>query len=287
MRKMFEAIALGCICALSHASENKPLAFDQHIANCENTWFGAERTDGRIALGYVYIDPSQGFTFEDYGYLDESSGSLRAIPSDLHGKARVIVRIGENFPAVCLTESQVAALGLPPSPESMKAYRDDRPPGQHHARWAYYYNHIGASDIALDHVTKAIAAGESSISLTFEHAYALNALERFDETISLLTPVVASAVKTSDLIAELAYAFLKRGDYRKAIDLYSQALDYDQEKPSQRRWEFASNIAAAYEHLGDTQNRDRWATLSDQYRNAGEAAQVGLSPPQDDVGSTR
>jgi tetratricopeptide (TPR) repeat protein len=269
MRKILAAIALCCpALAQSQPSEAEVLRFDQRIANCENQWFGAKGTDGKIVLGYVYIDPSAGFTFEHYGYLDSSNGTLHANKSDLYDKARLITRIGQNFPATCLTETQVARLGLPLSPESMKFYKDDRPAAEHHASWAYHYNHIGASDIALDHVAKAIGAGSSSLSLTFEHAYALNALGRFDETISLLTPVVASSTKTSDLIAELAFAHLMRGEHQRSIELYTQAIDHDPRNPSQRRWEFAGNIAAAYEQLGQLKERDHWIKISDSYRES-------------------
>ena len=151
----------------------------------------------------------------------------------------------------------------------MKFYKDDRPLAEHHASWAYHYNHIGASDIALDHVAKAVSAGNSSSGLTFEHAYALNALGRFDETMSLLAPVVASSAKNSDLIAELAYAYLMQGQYQKAIEFYKQAINHKQGAPSQRRWEFARNIAAAYEQLGDIKERDSWIKISDRYREGG------------------
>jgi tetratricopeptide (TPR) repeat protein len=249
----------------SQASESESLKFEQRIADCENKWFGAEGADGKVLLGYVYVDPNAGFTFEHYGYLDDSRGDLHAIKSDLYDKARVITKIGQNFPASCLTESQATALGLPSPPKSMEFYKDDRPPAEHHARWAYFYNHIGASDIALEHVSKAIAAGNSSVDLAFEHAYALNALGRFDETISLLSPIVASNTKTNDLIAELAYAYLAQGEYQKSIGLYTLAIDYDQKHPSHRRWEFARNIAAAYEQLGEIKQRDHWIELSDRY----------------------
>jgi len=253
-----------CPLALAQPYVSDALKFDQRIANCEGKWFGAKGQGEKIVLGYAYMDPSEGFTFEHYGSLDTSAGNLRAVPSDTQGKARLISRVDRNFPASCLTDAQVASLGLPSSPESMQYYKDDLPAAEHHSRWAYFYNQIGASDIALDHVSKATAAGASSAALTFEHAYALNALKRFDETISLLTPVASSRDASSDLIAELAFAYLELGQYRRAIAFYTKAIDHA--VPSQRRWEFARNVAGAYEHLGDIKQRDRWMELSNRYR---------------------
>lgn len=265
MKKILAAIVLLCS-PLAHAQffENEALKFDQRIANCENKWFGAEGSDGKVFLGYVYIDPSAGFTFEHYGYLDSSTGRLRAVKSELYDKARLIKRIGENFPASCLTDAQVASVGLPLSPDWMEFYRDDRPFGEHHASWASHYNHIGANEIALDHVAKAIEAGSASTALDFEHAFALNALGRFDEVVVFLTPLVSSKAKTSDLIAELAYAHLRKGEYQTAISLYTEAVN--RTPLSTRRWEFANNISRAHAQLGDSKNRDKWEKRSMRYK---------------------
>jgi tetratricopeptide (TPR) repeat protein len=271
MKKILAVIVLfGSFYAQAQGPSSDAIRFDQGVANCENKWFAAKGKDGTVTLGYVYIDPSAGFTFEHYGQLDSTAGGLRAIKSELYDKARVIHRIEQNFAASCLTEVQVAALGLPLSPASIKAYKDNRSAGEHHASWASHYNHICASGLALEHVLKAIALGYSSPGLTFEHAYALNALGRFDETVSLLAPAMASGAKTGDLIAELAYARLMRGEYQQAIELYARAIDHNTEKPSTRRWEFASNIAAAYEKLGNTSQRDAWTERSVRYRKGRE-----------------
>lgn len=270
MKKIFAAIALCWAAAALAQTPESRLLFDQTIADCENKWFGAEAGDGSIILGYVYIDPSAGFTFEHYGTLEGSGAYLRAVQSDLAKEARLIQRIGRNFPAICLDDPQVAALGLPAVPKTMEFYKDDRPLGEHHTAWAYHYNHIGASDKALDHVSEAIAAGASSNALTFEHAFALNALGRFQETISLLDPIVSPETSTADIIAELAYARLMQADYEEAIRIYSQAIDHDQDEPSSRRWEFARNIAAAYGELGDTAQRDVWLKRSEEYRQAAD-----------------
>ena len=271
MKNLIVAIALCCSStALAQGTTARELAFDQAIADCENGWFGAAAQDGSVILGYVYIDPSAGFTFEHYGTLEEDRGALRAVQSDLSREARLIQRIGHNFPATCLDDGQVAALGLPLIPETMQFYKDSRPPSEHHAAWAYHYNHIGASDKALGHVLKALEAGAASAALTFEHAFALNVLGKFSETITLLEPVYSSGGMTGDLIAELAYARLKQGDYQRAIELYTQAIDPEQGEISSRRWEFARNIAAAYEELGDAQRRDSWIQRAEQYRQAKE-----------------
>jgi tetratricopeptide (TPR) repeat protein len=156
-------------------------------------------------------------------------------------------------------------MGLPAEPASMKFYKDERSAGEHHASWASHYNHIGASDIALKHIAKAVAAGYSSPGLTFEHAFALNVLGRVDETVSLLAPTIGSAPQTADLVAELAYARIMRGEYLQAIELYKLAID-NKDKPSTRRWEFAANIAAAYQKLGNASLSDEWSKQSEGLR---------------------
>jgi tetratricopeptide (TPR) repeat protein len=270
MKNFIAVIAVIAVCfalpALAQHPEARELTFNQAVSDCENRWFGAEAQDGSVILGYVYIDPDAGFTFEHYGTLEEDGGLLRAVQSNLSREARLIHRIGRNFPATCLVDDQVTALGLPLVPETMQFYKDSRPLGEHHAAWAYHYNHIGASDKALGHVLKAQEVGANSAALTFEHAFALNALEMFDATVRLLDPVYLVGGMTGDLIAELAYARLGQGDYQRAIELYTQAIDPDQGEVSSRRWEFARNIAAAYEKLGDGRQRDVWIERAEKYR---------------------
>lgn len=271
MKKTLAVITLCCTtAALAPISSAGDLEFNQPIAECENKWFAAETEDGGVILGYVYIDPRAGFTFEHYGTLEDTGNGLRAVQSEIAREARLIQRIDQNFTATCLVDAQVADLGLPVAPESMKFYKDERPPGERHAAWAYHYNHIGANDIALDHVKKALAAGVRSTDLTFEHAFALNALARFNETTGLLEPLIPTGGVTADIIAELAYARLMQGEYQRAIELYTQAIDHDPDKPSSRRWEFARNIAAAYEKLGEAQQRDTWLERSEQLRKESE-----------------
>lgn len=150
----------------------------------------------------------------------------------------------------------------------MRHYRDERPPGEHHASWAYHYNHIGASEIALDHVAKAEAAGFTSPELTFEHAFALNALGRFEETVAVLTPLVKQKNSSADIVAELAFAYLSQGEYANAIALYKNAIKI--KPPSERRWEFAQNIAAVYDRLGERSQGNRWAQKAEKYKKVKE-----------------
>lgn len=271
MRAILGMLLLVSSAAIHAQSAATPgFAFDQRISDCEARWFAAQTQGGKVNLGFLYIDPQAGFTIEHYGNLEREGTQLVAVKSELHGKARMIQRVGSNFAASCLGDETVASLGLPPEPESMQFYRDERPPGEHHASWAYHYNHIGASDVALTHVAKARAAGYSSPALTFEHAFALNATGQFDQVVVLLTPVAKARDALPDTVAELAYAHLMQGEYEQAIGHYKRALDGKGVKSTERRWQFAQNIARAYERLGDTELRDKWLRTADAYRQGTE-----------------
>lgn len=271
MRRVLGALLLmGSTVVCAQSASTPGFAFDQRASDCEGRWFAAQTQGGKINLGFMYIDPQAGFTIEHYGTLDRSGTQLVAVKSELQGKARLIHRVESNFPASCLPAETVASLGLPAEPETMQFYRDERPPGEHHASWAYHYNHIGASDVALTHVAKARAAGYTSPALTFEHAFALNATGQFDQVIALLMPVVKARDALPDTVAELAYAYLMQGEYEKAIGHYQRALDGPGVKSSQRRWEFAQNIAGAYERLGNIELRDKWLRTSERYRQGME-----------------
>lgn len=234
------------------------------IADCENRWFlVASRTPESRVLGFAYVDPDAGPTFEHDGEVVlTADGQWRRKPSELEGKARLIVRVEENLPVVCLDDARTAQLGLSAAPEWLAWYKDPSAPGPHNARWAFYYNHIGAHERALRHVDAARAEGFQSRNLAFEHGYALNALERYSEARGVLDAAVQAYPRDPNMIAELGYAQLGLGDYATSIETYKQAYALDVDNASGRRYEFAQNIAAAYSNRGDSAEAAKWQAIA-------------------------
>jgi tetratricopeptide (TPR) repeat protein len=250
-------LALLLIVPSAHAAEFPPSS--EHIADCENRWFLKESDEPSLrVLGFAYVDPTQGVTFEYDGdvALNEQGRLFRKTLGV--EKARMIVRVSTNFEIACLSDAQVAALGLKAEPDMLKYYKDDRAPGPHNVAWASHYNQIGAPDAALRFLQVAIGAGYTSPRLSLELGFAHNALQHFDTAIEVLTPAVAANPENKELAAELGYAYLGKQDYRRAIELYELALSKFRPDETERKGEFAYNIAMAFKGLGDSKSEEEW-----------------------------
>jgi tetratricopeptide (TPR) repeat protein len=260
-------LAVETVCA----QEFPPLS--QHIADCENKWVlaaGTQSADTRV-LGYVYVDPTAGVTVELHGEVEPApSGALIRRPGELEGKARLILRIESNIAVACLSDELAAQLGLPREWEFRENYRDRRLPGPHYVSWASHFNQIGASERARELVKLARAEGYSSPKLELEEGYALNALGRYDEAIGSLREAAQRYPDDVDIAAELAYGYLSLHQYSQAIEQYRRALSLDTKHTSPRRWEFAHNIARAYEELGDTKRSGEWLKRSAEWKKQQE-----------------
>jgi len=244
------------------------------IANCENRWFlkQGKEPEARV-LGFAYIDPEAGFSFEfeDYIVIDKDGNWVRK-PNPLHGKASLKVRVESNVPVACLDKEDVAKLGLAPIPDWLKFYKDTRAAGPHEVSWASHLNSIGANAEAIKHIETAIADGYKSDGLWFELGYAYNALEEFDKSTEVLTPAMAASPDNKLLIGELAYSSIHQKDFKRAIELYNLALSKYKNGETEKRAEYAINLAAAYHWAGDEKAAQEWLQKGKAWQQLDQAA---------------
>jgi tetratricopeptide (TPR) repeat protein len=238
------------------------------VSNCENQWFLKSTKDTEVQLlGFAYMDPSAGFTFEHNGDVGlNENGEIIRLPNELKDKARLIIRVSSDFKAACLSDEQATKLGLSIIPSWLKVYKDKREPGPHNISWAYFYNHIGASHKALDYLKEAEMRNYKPRQYYFELGYALNASGDFQGALKELQVAVKEHPADTEIIAELGYAYWKVREFDKAIEFYELALKTDKKGASQRRWEFAHNISAAYSMLGNTEQSESWKVKSDKWK---------------------
>jgi tetratricopeptide (TPR) repeat protein len=244
-----------------------PPATDR-IADCENRWFlgqNAKDADVRV-LGFAYIDPEEGFTFEAHGDVAlDTKGELLRKPDQLEDKARLIVRVGENVSVACLDAATVTRLGLPEQPEFLKFYQDKRSPGEHAVSWASHLNQIGASENALKQLQAAQDSGYKSSRMWLELGFAYNALGKFDKAAEVLTPAVATDPDNKLLIAELAFTYMHQGSFERAIELYTRVLSLFKGGETGLRAEYAYNLSRLYQATGDKNASDEWFKKAKQW----------------------
>jgi tetratricopeptide (TPR) repeat protein len=255
-------ILCAVVCSLSAtlvAAQSFP-PLSSSVSQCESRWALLEPQDtNQRSVAFVYVDPQLGFTLDHYGPAGlDAAGKLTLLPFELRDKARLITRVAADLPLTCLDAAAVTALNLPTRQEIIDIYRDSRPAGAHLEAWARHYNHIAAVQKGLQFTDEAIAAGHASEGLAFERGFALNVLARFDEAEQVLEPAVRRYPTHVELKGELAYTYVGKQDFRKAIRTYQQALEADRKGTAERRIEFARNIAASYSRLGDQKRAQEW-----------------------------
>jgi len=245
------------------------------IAGCENRWFlkkEAKDPETRV-LGFAYIDPEAGFTFE---FEDEivagKDGSWVRKPNPMHGKASMKVRVGSNISVACLDKQEVAKLGLATIPDWLRFYKDARAIGPHEVSWASHLNGIGANAEAIKHIQAAIADGYKSDRMWFELGYAYDALGEFDKSMEVLAPAMAASPENKLLIGELAYSSMHRKDFKRAIELYHLALSKYKDGETEKRADYALNLAAAYHLAGDEKAAQEWLQKGEAWQQLDQAA---------------
>ena len=261
------------LCLLLFLSSTSAIAdgfppLDGRVSNCENRWFLKSTDDPLIhLLGFAYLDPTAGFTFEHNGEVKiNESGDIVRLPSEFRDKARLIIRFDSDFKVACLSNEIVTKLKLPLIPDWLHFYKDEREPGPHNVTWASQYNHIGASQKALEFLKEAEKQNYKSSKYYFELGFALNALGKFQDAVQQLQVAVKEYPNHTEIIAELAYAHFGLRDLERAVEFYKLALKADKKKTSQRRWEFAQNISVAYSMLDDKKNSDAWKDKADNWK---------------------
>ncbi len=271
---MKTAILLLALLATPNAQAAFPPATD-HIADCENRWFLGQNfkdPDVRV-LGFAYIDPEAGFTFEAHGDVAlDAKGELVRKPDQLEGKARLIIRVGQNVNVACIGDETVTRLGLPAQSEFLKFYEDKRDPGEHAASWGSHLNAIGAYSEALRHLEPARQSGYKSDLLWFELGFAYNATGQLDKAIEVLEPAVAASPHNVQMIGELAYSHLHKREFKLAIELYTRALSSFLDGDTNRRVEFAYNLSQAYQADGDGKAAAEWMQKARDWHTQEDAA---------------
>jgi hypothetical protein len=240
------------------------LSYNVHMSDCENRWVALYHgpEDHDYTYGFVYIDPHAGFTLHYFGVftIDNDHNYHEApnpIPTD---KMSLKIRLEQNGVAALLPPHAIAQLKLPEKPDWLKFYEDKADPITHKVSWGFFYNAIGDSRRAITYLDPAYTEKPDAPRVAFELAYAYNALGRPEDAIRVSKSEFARNPKDELLCREMAFAYLHLKNYKEATEQYQSciALCDDSENARAEKSELAINLSAAYERMGDTQNRDAW-----------------------------
>jgi len=240
------------------------LSYDLHMSDCENLWVALyhKPEDSDYTYGFVYIDPQAGFTVQYGGrFTIDANGKYRLAPNPIPpDKMNLKIRLDRNGVAALLPHEALAELGLPEKPDWLKFYEDKADPITHKVSWGSFYNGIGDSRRAIDHLESAYRERPDAPKLVFELVYAYNALERPEDAIRLSKSEFAKNPKDELLCRELAFGYLHLKSYKEAATQYQAcvALCGDSESQRAEKSELAMNLSSTYKALGDAPNSEAW-----------------------------
>lgn len=267
--------------------KNAGLSYDVHMSDCENRWVALyhKPEDPDYTYGFVYIDPQAGFTLHYSGHFTIGADAnyhvaANPFPPD---KGSLKIRLDKNGIAALLPARALAQLRLPQKPDWLKYYRDEADPITHKVNWGFFYNGIGDSRRAIDYLEAAYSEKPDAPRVVFELAYAYNALGRPEDAIRVSKDEFRKKPKDELLCREMAFAYLHLKSYKEATEQYQSciALCDDSEDGRAEKSELAMNLSAAYERLGDTQNRDAWLDKAKGWAPKGSAVYKYFHPNEE------
>ena len=251
------------------------LRYDVHMSDCENHWVALyhEPKDSGYMYGFVYIDPQAGFTLQHGGaFTVDGQGNYHEATDVLRrDKINLKIRLEQNGVAALLPPRAIAQLGLAEKPDWLKFYEDKADPVTHKVSWGFFYNAIGDSRRAIDYLEPAYSERPDAPRVVFELTYAYNAVARPEDALRVSKKEFAKNPKDELLCREIAFADLNIKGYKEATEQYPIciALCEDSDTARAEKSELAMNLASAYEHMADTQNRDAWMKKAEDWAPKG------------------
>ncbi|RRO16547.1 tetratricopeptide repeat protein [Flavobacteriaceae bacterium 14752] len=241
------------------------LKFDTKYFNAVDKWvaFPKKDKDSTYVYGFIYLDNQAGFTFNYETKFQIKEQELINIKRDsIVGLMKYRLEPNTSLVSV-LTENQISALNLPKEPEWLSIYKERSDQVDYLKKEGYHFNHVGASDLALEPLLKAYEIDPHFDGLEFELSYAYNHLGQYEKAIPILEKAIENNPENYYFYRELGFSYVNLNKIDEAEKTYRKGIkmsDNDFEKS-----EMAVNMAQAYFKLKNKKKFDEWAELTRKY----------------------
>ena len=245
------------------------LKFDKKYYETVDNWvaFPKSEMDSTYIYGFVYIDEQAGFTYQ-LGNTFNIDKNNTYIPEQIDSTTSVKYRLEPNWKLVAIIPSEkLKELKLPETPDWLKYYKENKDSVSYLKNIGFHYNHVGACELALEHLEKAYKIEPHHEGLEFELAYAYNALEQFEKSIPILINAIENNKKNFYFYRELGFAYKNVGEIEQAEKIYKKGLRISKNKFEKS--EMAVNMAQAYLEQKNRIKFDEWAKLTIKYAEKG------------------
>lgn len=245
-------------------SNTAELNFDTKYYDAVDKWiaFPKKVADTSYTFGFIYLDEQAGFTFDYTSSFIKTDNGLEKLP----GKFEINLksRLSRNTRNVAvLSDEQISQLELPKEPEWLAVYKEDSDKVEYLKNIGFHFNAAGASNLALNSLTKAYKIEPHFNGLEFELSYAYNALGQFDKAISVLEGAINNDPENFLFYRELGFSFVNLGEIEKAENIYRAGMKLTKDKT--QKGEMAVNMAQAYFQLKNHKKFNEWAKLTRKF----------------------
>lgn len=245
-------------------SNFEELNFDTKYYNAVDKWiaFPKKETDTSYSFGFIYLDDTAGFTYNYESKFIKTNSGLKKLPREF--EAGLKSRLAENTINVAvLSENQVSQLDLPKVPEWLAAYKANSEEVLYLKNIGFHYNHVGASNLALEPLKKGYTIDPHFAGLEFELAYAYNALHEFSQAIPILESAIENDPKNFLFYRELGFSLKNIDQNEKAEKIYIIGIKLTDN--NFQKSEMAINMAQSYYLNGNRKKFDEWARITKKY----------------------
>ncbi|OAN64652.1 hypothetical protein A8B79_00460 [Balneola sp. EhC07] len=244
------------------------LKFGSKYYEAVDSWVAFPKTqaDTSYTLGYIYIDQQAGFTFDYLSHFIVTENGFKKLPREFEESLKS--RLSPNtIDVAILSEEQISELELPTEPSWLKFYKKDTTTVSYLKNIGYHYNHVGASELAIEPLLKAYNKDPHFEGLEFELAFAYNATQKYAKAIKVLERAIENNSEDHFFYRELGFAYKYTNRFEEAETTYKKGIEISDDDPVKA--EMAVNMAQAYFQLRDKSKFEEWANLTRKYSAKG------------------
>lgn len=246
-------------------NDGNELKFETIFYRATGTWvvLPKQDTDLTYAYGFLYLDSQKGFTFHfenRLGLINDKINKIEINP-DFGSKKQQITK--DSTYVAILDKKQISALNLPKEPDWFVTYKKGSDEVEYLKNEGFYYNSVGASDIALKSLVKAYKKNEQFEGLEYELGYAYNALGQFEKAAEVLEKATIHYPKEIGHYRELAYAYQNLNQPEKAENIYLKGVTMSDDDVAKSQ--AALIMTKSYFDSKNKAKFDMWASLTKNF----------------------
>jgi tetratricopeptide (TPR) repeat protein len=266
------------------------LKFDRNLLECEKQWIVKQRLDAASSykFGYVYIEGSEGFIFQEVGQFSIGknnryqlvSGYKKVERQPIHTHGSQFLYGGTNAPPMValLPSSHLKELKIENEPTWVRPYYSYTDTLEHNYRWgcicfdetlfaeaeAYFRKvYEKVPHYAGVKYRKNFLGYFDNLGIEFMLSGLYMEWNKPDKAIPILDKAILNAPTNVDLYRLLGLAYDKKKQWNKAMGIYKHALTLIKVDKSFQKASLAGCVSNMYGELKNKEEQIKWRSLSD------------------------